>query len=902
MIRYFIRTFYMNKISEVMKRMIFEKTNKTWLLTLVIALCYAVNAWGDPNANLTDKCYEIANQSDFEWLRNNYNSKSLQFNTFKLVSNVSLDSWTGIGTKDIPFSGVFDGNGYTITINSMKVKDGTYGLFNYINGASISNVILRGTISISGNCVIGSLVGDSKESNITNVTTYVSVNCKQPSKDSMIGGLVGHMSGGSITKCIYNKDVQSVNSGTIVVALSSKDLSIGGICASADCGAISYCYFLGSISVVQNGNPNINIGGILGEAETSENSIELNYNYSDGIYTYKNNGKAQIGAVAGDVTQGNVVAEGNFYTAPSGVSGIGSGESSVEGSIGTVIDSTGKDITISTADEFNFFAIRVNNGKIINSVTLQNDIDFSSTNIIPVGTSEQKFSGVFDGQHYAIKNVNINNSDPVAGLFAYVNGATIKNLEVTGNIKVNGGVNDTYCGIIANSAGSSVFSQIISDLNIEASSQQGKKCYIGGVVAYSEGEVSVLTSLSKGKLTGTSEWGQNAFVGGFVGYGNNNISVKNSFVENKFVSASEWYAKCSPIVPVDANIDCSNNYLYDIDNVFNNDSKTTEITESDIKSGVLCSKLNIGLSTPVWGQVLGNDIDGEYLYPRPEGKNVVVKDNDGNYHAGLIKLSMGGSDLCCPEYKSVVGDKMQLSITLPDTYWHAIYVPVRLTYESWKDKFEVAKIMNFHDYDVDGVNYVVLEVQKIDKGTLKDNHPYIIRAKEASAEPQILLLNSTDFSDDQCRTLYNINEGNTISCATTETEYTFHGTYSQKDNLTSSDYVLTNGYLNNGAMQSGSKAVYPCGWYMSETSRTSDSGNANNAARRIAIRFSGFDENEVANELAELALGLESTTIESVRVHPISFYNNKGVKINAPLTGLNIVKMSDGTVKKIWVK
>ena len=39
--------------------------------------------------------------------------------------------------------------------------------------------------------------------------------------------------------------------------------------------------------------------------------------------------------------------------------------------------------------------------------------------------------------------------------------------------------------------------------------------------------------------------------------------------------------------------------------------------------------------------------------------------------------------------------------TFNNTKWQALYVPFSMSYDEWKDDYDVAKINNFHEYDDD---------------------------------------------------------------------------------------------------------------------------------------------------------------------------------------------------------
>lgn len=80
---------------------------------------------------------------------------------FLLMNDIDVGNIEPIGSKSNPFSGKFNGNGHTITINITKNLNGeTYvGLFGYVNG-NVLNLNTAGTVTVnSGNNHTDSSVG-----------------------------------------------------------------------------------------------------------------------------------------------------------------------------------------------------------------------------------------------------------------------------------------------------------------------------------------------------------------------------------------------------------------------------------------------------------------------------------------------------------------------------------------------------------------------------------------------------------------------------------------------------------------------------------------------------------------------------------------------------------------------
>ena len=102
---------------------------------------------------------------------------------YKLADNIDVS--TMVGTSDHPFCGTFDGDGKTLQVNISE--SGNAALFKKVNGATIKNITVMGSVTGGGNHTAG-LVSEC-EGNITikGCTVAADVDC-----DSYAGGIVGH--------------------------------------------------------------------------------------------------------------------------------------------------------------------------------------------------------------------------------------------------------------------------------------------------------------------------------------------------------------------------------------------------------------------------------------------------------------------------------------------------------------------------------------------------------------------------------------------------------------------------------------------------------------------------------------------------------------------------------------
>ena len=98
-----------------------------------------------------------------------------------------------------------------------------------------------------------------------------------------------------------------------------------------------------------------------------------------------------------------------------------------------------KSITIGSADELIAFSASVNSGKTYKNcvVRLVADIDISGKTFNPIGSKNNSFEGIFEGNNHIISNLSLVGGDyqnnlSYMGLFGHTSGATIRNLTLKG--------------------------------------------------------------------------------------------------------------------------------------------------------------------------------------------------------------------------------------------------------------------------------------------------------------------------------------------------------------------------------------------------------------------------------------------------------------------------------------
>lgn len=183
--------------------------------------------------------------------------------------------------------------------------------------------------------------------------------------------------------------------------------------------------------------------------------------------------------------------------------------------------------------------------------------------------------------------------------------------------------------------------------------------------------------------------------------------------------------------------------------------------------------------------------------------------------------------------------------TFNNTKWQALYIPFSLSYDDWKDDFDVAYINGIRQIDTNDDNVIdetIMDVYRIEEGSLIPNTPYLIRAK-TTGEKTISVSNAT---------LYEAKE-NSIDCSTTISKYTFTGTY---ETIPASTLIENEYYAMGGGsviMTDGESDLKPYRWYLKIEARDPiyNVANTPNAAKAITINV--IDEESEATGISQVS-------------------------------------------------
>lgn len=348
----------------------------------------------------------------------------------KLTGDITLTAdWGRIGTYDNGgyFSGTFDGNGYTI---SGYDRDGgsQYGFVGYSKGATIKNLTISAADGdgVKGYHQFGIFVGRADADADRNPTTLI--NCAAYGNvittGGQAGGLVG-AAGNCVTQnCYFVGNV----SGTGEVA------GVGKECVATNCFAYGTITTSAKAYKVTNKADSANIFYL------SSNGTGGNYGYGtqmsdeafkSGEVTYLLNSGSET-----DIFGQNLSENGDshpvFFKSGNRVGKIKDAYKNVADDWTPPTLSGGgtedNPYLIDNKEVLELFRDTVNAGQTNICAKLTADIDLENEKWTPIGNATNKYSGIFDGNGYEIKNIV--NKGNKWGFFGETDGGTIKNLTI----------------------------------------------------------------------------------------------------------------------------------------------------------------------------------------------------------------------------------------------------------------------------------------------------------------------------------------------------------------------------------------------------------------------------------------------------------------------------------------
>ncbi|QDD89915.1 YDG domain-containing protein [Pseudomonas oryzihabitans] len=224
-----------------------------------VGSAYSITSW-QQLANIS----QVLSGGYYFSLSNNLDQNSPGYTALASSSANNGAGWNPLGSNSTLFIGTFNGLGHTLSDLVINRSNNYVGLFGITGaGAVIRDIGLVG-VSVSGDQVVGGLVGYNDRGTLSNAYATGSV-----SGNYYVGGLVGYNDRGTLSNAYATDSVSGSYSGGLV-GYSSGTLSnvyatgsvsgsqyVGGL-LGLNVGTLSNAYATGSVSGTSN------VGGLLG--------------------------------------------------------------------------------------------------------------------------------------------------------------------------------------------------------------------------------------------------------------------------------------------------------------------------------------------------------------------------------------------------------------------------------------------------------------------------------------------------------------------------------------------------------------------------------------------------------------------------------------------------------------
>ena len=203
---------------------------------------------------------EIASAEDFAKIADNLGG------SYKLTADITITTPLSYKNEGAWFTGTFDGDGHTITINFADTEAARTGLFCSAGGCTIKNLTVTGTLTSTGNScsgLIGTLKGDGQVT-IDNVT--VDIDVPAVDADNGQGGFIGCAEDDNAKITITN----STNKGDI--AGNRAGGFIGNVQSKGSVVVLENCVNEGTVECTNQYSDYRGAGGFIGVALNGDNT------------------------------------------------------------------------------------------------------------------------------------------------------------------------------------------------------------------------------------------------------------------------------------------------------------------------------------------------------------------------------------------------------------------------------------------------------------------------------------------------------------------------------------------------------------------------------------------------------------------------------------------------------
>ena len=553
-----------------------------------------------------------------------------------------------VGNQNHLYSGTFDGQGHTLTINWNTGTSIRVSPFQSVKNTTIKNLHVKGEIKSKADGLTGLI------NNVYGTTTIsgciIEVNLKAK---TILAGMVRLAIGNAkltITDCIVKGDFTVTKKGGKISGFVCRQY---GNCTLTNClylgtnnannnenytfagdnTEVNNCYYLnpcgnaqgtpitkeqlrsGEVAhLLQNGRSKTVWGQVLGTDNEPQLTAEAAKHVYEVKFTLNNEVKAtryanKDGKVILPTTK-DIVGEGynphHYYALAFGDGFSASTTITEDRQVAVTLDHK-EYYEIKNKDDWKAFCDIVESGQTSVDAKLTQDVDLGSE-IVMAGTADPSYynflyyTGTFDGQGHTLKfNWNAGKDDRIAP-FKYVKDATIKNLRTQGKITKKG---YGLSGMVYIALGTTTISGCISDVDITGGNSGLASSLAAGMVqAVADGaSVTITDCLVKGSITDNADEDERAMAG-FVYYNGGTYTLTRCLYVGTNNATNNGYSKT---FGTETGYGATFTDCYYLNTCGKAQGK--QVTAEQLKSGEVTKKLQGDRTENVWGQTLGTDLE-----------------------------------------------------------------------------------------------------------------------------------------------------------------------------------------------------------------------------------------------------------------------------------------------------
>nr|WP_204355157.1 hypothetical protein [Prevotella intermedia] len=599
--------------------------------------------------------FSIGSAADWKTFCDRVNGGETTLNA-KLTANIELNADIDfgqeivmVGNQNHLYSGTFDGQGHTLTINwntgtsirvspfqrvknttikNLHVKgeikskvDGLTGLINDVYGTTtISGCIIE--VNLKAKTILAGMVRwVSIDGKLTITDCIVKGDFTVTKKGGKISGFVCRQYGNcTLTNCLYLGTNNANNNENYTFAGDNtevKNCYYLNACGKAQGtkitdeqlknGAVAYKLQAGRTENVWGqklGTDNEPMPTTFAPAAKKVYQVKFTYNGEVKATRYANSGQGVHGGLPALHDIIGTDYNPHHYYAIAFEGGFNASTTVTADRQVTVSITEKEAYEIASADDWKTFSDLVNN-KGMNGLNakLTKDVDLGSE-IVMAGTADPSYynffyyTGTFDGQGHTLSfNWNAGKDDKIAP-FKYVKDATIKNLRTQGKITTKG---DGLSGMVRVAFGTTTISGCISDVDITGGNSGLASSLAAGMVqAVADGaSVHITDCLVKGSITDNADEDDRAMAG-FVFSNNGTYTLTRCLYVGKNNAPNDSYTFGTETGYGATFTDCY--YLNPCGK-----AQGKQVTAERLKSGEMAKLLQGDRTDQVWGQTLGTD-------------------------------------------------------------------------------------------------------------------------------------------------------------------------------------------------------------------------------------------------------------------------------------------------------